>query len=178
MFLKLSSYANLRLVKAPLEAQYVQKKNITIVLWSMITENCNGYIIRVSSVKMKTIKITVTWHLNGYVPNTRSFLAQRAFLYLGYFDDVRYVQVCRNRWQAFANQVGFVCLLPVEYRTSIYYQCDGKRDCQQLQTTTASWQHIQAHSESYSKKKKEKNPTIITQKKRKSSTKISSMITE
>ncbi len=37
-------------------------------------------------------------------------------LYLGYFDDVRNVQVCGNRWQAFSNQVSLVSLLPVKTR--------------------------------------------------------------
>lgn len=35
-------------------------------------------------------------------------------LYLGYFDDVRNVQVCGNRWQAFPNEVSLICLLPVK----------------------------------------------------------------
>lgn len=40
-------------------------------------------------------------------------------LYLGYFDDVRNMQVCCNRWEAFPNEVCLICLLPVKTNAKV-----------------------------------------------------------
>lgn len=49
-------------------------------------------------------------------------------VYLGYFDDVRNVQVCSNRGEAFSNQVRLICLLPVKTNVRDFHKQTRKLD--------------------------------------------------